>query len=110
MPDECWCCRLANGDLDLKQTRWFYLGLEGIVLEDLNPKRYDLRLLFVPVEHFHCGYEPRRLWDTANRLLLGVAGALAAEYPGLTIGDFDYHRHSYRRHWHAQLGLVRKED
>ena len=76
MPDDCWCCRLANGDLDLKETRWFYLGDEGIVLEDRNPKRWDLRLLFVPAEHFHCGFEPRRLWDVATRLLLGVAGAV----------------------------------
>ena len=104
---DCWCCRLAAGDRALKETRWFYLGSEGIVVEDRNPKRYALRLLFIPAEHFHCGEEPRRLWDVATRMLTGVAGALMAEDPGLKMGNFDYHRHSYRRHWHAQLGLKR---
>ena len=108
MPDDCWCCRLALGDRELRETRWFYLGNEGIVVEDRNPKRWDLRLLFVSAEHFHCGQEPSWLWDTATRLLLGVANALVAEHPHLELGDFDYHRHSYRRHWHAQLGLRRR--
>ena len=109
MTDDCWCCRLATGDRELKCTRWFYLGAEGIVCEDANPKRWDLRLLFVPAEHHECGFEPRRLWEEANRLLLGVANALVAEHPGLQIADFDFHRHSYRRHWHAQLGMMRED-
>jgi len=109
MGDNCWCCRLANGDRAMKQTRWFYLGTDGAVVEDRNPKRYDLRLLFVPVEHFYCGDEPRRLWNVATERLLGVAAALMAEDPGLTLGNFDYHRHSYRAHWHVQLGLRRRD-
>ena len=110
MTDDCWCCQLADGDPAQKKTRWFYLGSDGAVVEDCNPKRCALRLLFVPSEHFHCGDEPRRLWDMATERLMGVAAALMVENPGLGFGDFDYHRHSYRAHWHAQLGLIRRED
>lgn len=105
----CWACALAHGDPSQHLTAWFYVGPEGAVVEDLSPRAYDMRLLFVPVEHYACGLEPSRLRDEAVRLLRAVAAAVCQNRDMELVG-LDLYRHSYRDHWHAQANLARKRE
>lgn len=107
--EDCWACRLALGMLDQHKTEWFYRDAHGAVVEDLNPKEYDLRLLYVPVEHFECGSEPLPIHGGAAQVLYGVANALAVQRGYVISTDDDFYDHSYTAHWHAQVGLWKSE-
>ena len=101
----CWACELARGERDQHKTRWFYLTPdEGIVCEDLHPKGFDMRLLYVPPWHLPCGSELKVDREQAIRLLTDI---VAIRLPDYHIVSFDLDDHSFRAHWHAQAGLSR---
>lgn len=109
MPDDCWACQLAAGDLRQHKTRWFYVGSFGVVVEDLNPKEYTMRLLFVSSNHVPCGKQTGGDRIVAMNYLVGVAKALEVE-GGLQIIKWDLENHSFKSHWHAQVCLDQVPD
>lgn len=106
-PLDCWACELAKGYSCQHITRWFWLTDSGIVVEDLNAKEYDLRLLFVPSFHLPVGKELNKDHEFAKDILSAVAERHLPEYE---IVAYDLTDHSYKAHWHAQAGLRRKKD
>jgi len=93
--------------LKQKKTKWFFLGDGGAVVEDLNPKACEMRLLWVPKEHVPCGQETRKMREEAMRMLLSIARAVCAN-GGWKVAGMDFDKHKFRAHWHAQACLVKR--
>lgn len=102
----CWACELARGERKQHKTRWYHLTrYVGIVVEDLDSKSYSMRLLYVPDYHVPCGQETVKDRETAGDLLLAVAKACL---PGYRVAALELDQHSYKAHWHAQAGLMKR--
>jgi hypothetical protein len=102
--DDCVFCKLASGDPSQHRSEWFYLGIEGIIVEDLHSKGHKLRLLFVPGAHVACGKEGVQIRYEANQLLRAIGRALEVERD-LIMGAMEMDDHKFRAHFHVQLVL-----
>lgn len=107
MVSSCWACALVQGDPRQHKSPWFYIGSEGVVVEDIDPRGHVKRLLFVPVRHVAAGEQTEGMLETARKLLQAVALAVCAN-EGLRLVGIKTGNHSYPVHWHAHA-LLDKE-
>lgn len=107
MDKNCPLCRLAHWDegypRDLK-TELFYDDGAVIVVTDLNPKGYAMRVLAVWRDHVPVDGLGIREWEKMYDILHGVADAVAFKR-GLSFVQVDIENHSIMEHEHFQACL-----
>ena len=77
------------------------MGRYWCVVDDLDPRGFALRLLYVPRIHMPCGEETRIMRNQAKNRLHGFSRAIEAA-GALRLARTDLGMHRFRAHWHAQ--------
>lgn len=98
---DCPMCSIIKAEKGSQLTEWFFHNGQIAVVEDLDPKNYDMRLL--AVYYFHGDPYPAQKIET-KATACGIVGALKYTR-GLEIVHVDMDDHSFKDHWHCQVCL-----